>query len=719
MAILTPLRSFFPPTTLLLPTPPLSFNRRFTLSMKSNSNSKPQITHQSIMSNNGGTAIVWFKHDLRIDDHPGIVAASSHSSVVPLYVFDPRLLSRFPDEMVELVLLAVEDLRKSLKERGSNLMIRFGIVENVLRDLVKEIKATVLFVEEELEYDLRTLIATVEEILAADSVQDQKPMVELWRTSLYDVKNLDDLPAFYKDMKKPQHDSSSLFSCSSLPSFDTELDWGYLPTIDDVGKFLESHAKKGKEQWHSIKHTSAEAAFRMDHAKLFESQSPLLKESRLSELESIYQNSHGTQRKRLKNSVFLTNEGNIVAGGTEVVLNALAGYLRYLEGTTRDDWQEVHQRLRETEIRTGASFGALFGPALQLGIISSRRAYYEAIRYEKERNAGFLSPLGYSTTTVDAAINAICSIEWYRLLSLKRLSGKEEQYCTRLWRWNGNLIQYTVAGHEGPAVLLVHGFGAFFEHYRDNLSDIADGGNRVWALTLLGFGQSEKPNIVYSELMWAELLRDFIIEVVGEQAHLVGNSIGGYFISIVGGLWPSLVKSIALVNTAGDVLPGYSSLLFFKERTISGAAWFGSRALLQYLRFSTRNLVKNCYPTRPERADDWLITEMLRASYDPGTIAVLESVFSFNLSIPLNHLLSKFKGKVLVIQGMNDPIADSGSKLAMFREHCEGIEIEELDAGHCPHDECPEEVNTMICKWISTIESRIYTENASISSSCI
>lgn len=61
------------------------------------------------------------------------------------------------------------------------------------------------------------------------------------------------------------------------------------------------------------------------------------------------------------------------------------------------------------------------------------------------------------------------------------------------------------------------------------MSNIADGGNRVWALTLLGFGQSEKPNIVYSELMWAELLRDFIVEVVGEPAHLVGNSIGGRF----------------------------------------------------------------------------------------------------------------------------------------------------------------------------------------------
>ena len=73
----------------------------------------------------------------------------------------------------------------------------------------------------------------------------------------------------------------------------------------------------------------------------------------------------------------------------------------------------------------------------------------------------------------------------------------------------------------------MHGFGAFLEHYRDNINGIAESGNHVWAITMLGFGKSEKPNVVYTELLWAELLRDFIIEVVCEPVHLVGNSIGG------------------------------------------------------------------------------------------------------------------------------------------------------------------------------------------------
>lgn len=39
--------------------------------------------------------MVWFKHDLRIDDHPGLAAAVSEPRrpVVPLYVFDRRILA--------------------------------------------------------------------------------------------------------------------------------------------------------------------------------------------------------------------------------------------------------------------------------------------------------------------------------------------------------------------------------------------------------------------------------------------------------------------------------------------------------------------------------------------------------------------------------------------------------------------------------------------------
>lgn len=67
--------------------------------------------------------------------------------------------------------------------------------------------------------------------------------------------------------------------------------------------------------------------------------------------------------------------------------------------------------MQASESRNGASFIALFGPALSLGIISRRRVHYESIKYEKERDAGFLSSFGYSAATITAAVDAVCSKE--------------------------------------------------------------------------------------------------------------------------------------------------------------------------------------------------------------------------------------------------------------------------------------------------------------------
>nr|GEY24486.1 DNA photolyase, N-terminal [Tanacetum cinerariifolium] len=77
-------------------------------------------------------------------------------------------------------------------------------------------------------------------------------------------------------------------------------------------------------------------------------------------------------------------------------------------------------------------------------------------------------------------------------------------------------------------------------------------------------------------------------------------------------------------KTAGHYIPGYSSVPPSKERKTSGIAWFGARGLSFYLRLSFRNLVKRCYPTITKRADEGLLNEMVRASYDPGVLVVLE-----------------------------------------------------------------------------------------------
>ncbi|CAI9295742.1 unnamed protein product [Lactuca saligna] len=613
-------------------------------------------TSKAITSSNGGkstgAAVLWYKNDLRVDDHPGLIAASKHTVVVPLYVFDHRILRCFTEEKLELLLFAVKDLRKSLKDQGSDLMIRFGRTESVIQDLVKEVRAANIYTQEEVEYDLQLVIEKVKENLG----DIKSPKISLWNTPFYDIKNIMDIPLSYDEFQQLKFSIHSPLSSPKLPAISTDLAWGALPTLNDLKEFIDENPYKSKDSWTSIKSNSAE--YVMQNARILASNG-LTSQTNLMPLTK-------TNKKRLKKSAFITQQGNAIGGGTNDVLNALSAYLKYLEGTTRDDWQEVHDKLRKAETREGSSF---------------------------DRNGGFLSPFGYSTATIAAAAGHVLSTEWYSLLASRSQLDSTKRYSIRYWKWNGYLIQYTVVGSEGPAILLVHGFGAFLEHYRENIKNIAENGNCVWGITLLGFGRSEKPNVIYTELLWAEFIRDFIVDVIREPVHLVGNSFGGYFVSIVAGLWPALAKSVVLLNSAGHYIPEYSSVPPFKERKTSGIAWLGARGISGYLKLS-------------DRADEGLLSEMVRASYDPGAVVVLESLFTFDPSIPMNYVLKGLEEKVMIIQGMKDPISDSKTKVNLVKKHFKEIEIKELDAGHCPHDEVPEEVNSIIQEWVVNVENR-------------
>lgn len=112
---------------------------------------------------------------------------------------------------------------------------------------------------------------------------------------------------------------------------------GNVPTIDEVWTFMNNCSRKGS--WGLIKESSAAVALQKEHLKLV-GLSADVRNSNLPKSKNIFEDSSKNRRKRLKSSVFGTSKGSIIAGGTDVVLNGLDAYLRYLEGTARDDWQE-------------------------------------------------------------------------------------------------------------------------------------------------------------------------------------------------------------------------------------------------------------------------------------------------------------------------------------------------------------------------------------------
>ena len=74
--------------------------------------------------------------------------------------------------------------------------------------------------------------------------------------------------------------------------------------------------------------------------------------------------------------------------------------------------------------------------------------------------------------------------------------------------------RFWALGDEGSTVLLIHGIGGSLEDWILNADALAKH-HRVYALDLVGFGRSDKPEASYSLPFFAQFVRDFLIRVAG------------------------------------------------------------------------------------------------------------------------------------------------------------------------------------------------------------
>lgn len=117
-------------------------------------------------------AIVWFRRDLRVHDHPALLAArEGHERVVPLYVLDDKLLhGRYASPArARFMLGCLRELDAALRALGSGLVVRHGAPEEEVVALAREVGArTVLWTSDVAPYARRRDGRVTEALRAAD-----------------------------------------------------------------------------------------------------------------------------------------------------------------------------------------------------------------------------------------------------------------------------------------------------------------------------------------------------------------------------------------------------------------------------------------------------------------------------------------------------------------------------------------------------------------------
>ena len=265
-----------------------------------------------------------------------------------------------------------------------------------------------------------------------------------------------------------------------------------------------------------------------------------------------------------------------------------------------------------------------------------------------------------------------------------------------------------------PALVLLHGFGASSGHWRDNAEAIAAAGYRVYAMDLLGFGQSDQPGGRLDNRLWSRQLQCFLEQIVGQPAVVAGNSLG----SLVG-LTTAVFRPELVVAVVAAPLPDPTLL---SPLPLRRSPW--SRRWQRWLVL----LVSRCLPlglliavlrqnpllrmglasayASGGRIDRELV-QLIRWPASRSTAgralgAMVRGMALRPARATAPQLLLRLNRPLLLLWGRRDRLVPPVIAERVVQQAPAGMaELHWLEGlGHCPHDEAPETFNTALIGWL-------------------
>ncbi len=311
------------------------------------------------------------------------------------------------------------------------------------------------------------------------------------------------------------------------------------------------------------------------------------------------------------------------------------------------------------------------------------------------------------------------------------LMGSPDWGESKYWSYKDLRVHFRVTGEDSnPPIVLIHGFGASSDHWRNNAEIFASEGFRVFGIDLIGFGKSEQnlqSKIKHLEnQFWANQLASFLDEIVDIQKNgkviLIGNSLGALTAITTLSNRPELIKTIiaaplpepVFVNPIKFSFPNW--LLKVKSFLIK---------IIFHL-FPLKTLVNLISRTK-------LITFALQSAYfrsiandTPLKRIVTLPAKRVNASkalramcIGMSNRPNSAKGPsiiekiqnlpdrppILLIWGKQDKLIPLflAKKLIKLHPWLKLTVVNE--AGHCLHDELPKHFNQIVMKWLKNLKT--------------
>ncbi|MCM0591949.1 MAG: alpha/beta fold hydrolase [Gloeotrichia echinulata DVL01] len=287
----------------------------------------------------------------------------------------------------------------------------------------------------------------------------------------------------------------------------------------------------------------------------------------------------------------------------------------------------------------------------------------------------------------------------------------------RDWVWRGWQTRYTYirsAQHQQKTtpLILLHGFGASIGHWRHNLEVLGEH-HTVYALDMLGWGASEKAPVNYSVHLWVEQVYDFWKAFIRQPVVLIGNSLGSLISLAAAAAHPDMVQGVVMMSLPDPTLeqeaipasvrPFVMPIITSIKRIIASPLLLKPLFKLVRQPGILRFWASTAY-ANPEAVTDELLEIFAAPPQDRGSvrafIALFQAASGVNFSPSVKALLPNLTIPMLLIWGQQDRWVPPalGRQFAQYNEKLEVLHLENV--GHCPHDECPEQVNQAILDWL-------------------
>ncbi|MDD5145122.1 MAG: alpha/beta hydrolase [Candidatus Pacebacteria bacterium] len=240
-------------------------------------------------------------------------------------------------------------------------------------------------------------------------------------------------------------------------------------------------------------------------------------------------------------------------------------------------------------------------------------------------------------------------------------------------------VNYKIAGREGPAVLILHGWGGSSDSWLNVQKELASSGYKVINPDLPGFGKSSPPLEAWSINDYSDLVFKFSDALGLTKFFLLGHSFGGRISIRFSKLHSERIEKLILCGSAG--IKGRRDI---KSLMIYSAARIGNAIFTPKLFLRFKEGVRSFFYSFIRNRDYVKARGIMRETM----IRVLEEDLLPDLDFI--HL------KTLLVWGEKDKMVPLRFA-EVFKEKIGGSELRVLPkVGHSPHLECPQELTSII-----------------------